>query len=99
MKATRCLFFQDSCSLGLLANDFWGLVPEVIRANVSFGASFALKSLVSSKPIQSVSGGTQAKLFLSPGRLIEQVRWGGIFSEMLIRLCSECAPRATELLC
>ncbi|KAK2115590.1 hypothetical protein P7K49_006216, partial [Saguinus oedipus] len=50
--------------LGTPANDFWGSVPGVGRAGVSFEASFGLESLPSSEPTKRRSTGTLAKLII-----------------------------------
>lgn len=46
------------------ANDFWGSVPGVSGASVSFGASFGSESLLSSEPTKPVPVGTQAELII-----------------------------------
>lgn len=70
------LFSSNPSYLHTPAKDFWGSVPGVSRASVSFGASFGLESLLSSEPTKPVSMATQAKLIILVRCLAEQVRQG-----------------------
>ena len=87
------LFSSNPCFWDNPANDFWGSVPDVSRASVSFGASFSLESLLSFESPKPMSVGTQAKLIILVMCLAKQVRPEWIVNKMVILLCSECAQR------
>lgn len=76
MISLLLLILQQSQVPAHSANDFWGSVPGVGRASLSFGVPFGLESLLSSEPTKPVPVGTQAELIISVRGLAEQVRQG-----------------------
>ena len=91
------LFSSNPCFWDNPANNFWGSVPDVSRASVSFGASFSLESLLSFESPKPMSVGTQAKLIILVTCLAKQVRPEWIVNKMVILLSLSVHKGALEM--